>query len=242
MTSPFFGEFMGTAVLILLGNGVVANVLLKRSKGENSGWIVITAGWAFAVLCGVFTAIACGSRDANLNPAVTLGFAISTGDYAKVLPYLLAQILGAVTGATLVWLHYLPHWPETSDPAAKLACYATSPAIRSIPANALSEAVATFVLVFVVGAIFSRADAGTGLAQGVGPYLVACLVWGIGLSLGGTTGYAINPARDLGPRLAHTILPIAGKGPSDWSYALVPILAPLAGGTAAGLLMKAARF
>jgi glycerol uptake facilitator protein len=241
MTSPFFGEFMGTAVLILLGNGVVANVLLKRSKGENSGWIVITAGWAFAVLCGVFTAIACGSRDAHLNPAVTLGFAVSTGSYAKVVPYLTAQLLGAMTGATLVWLHYLPHWQETPEPSAKLACYATSPAIRSLPANVLSEIVGTFVLVFVVGAIFSRAAAGAGLAQGLGPYLVACLVWGIGLSLGGTTGYAINPARDLGPRIAHAVLPIAGKGPSDWGYAAVPVLGPLLGGAAAGLLIKAAR-
>ena len=142
---------MGTAVLILLGNGVVANVLLKRSKGESSGWIVITAGWAFAVLCGVFTAIACGSSDAHLNPAVTLGFAVSTGNYAKFLPYLVAQILGAIVGATLVWLHYLPHWEHTPDPVSKLACYSTIPAIRSLGANTLSEVVATFVLVFVVG-------------------------------------------------------------------------------------------
>jgi len=242
MTSPFFGEFMGTAVLILLGNGVVANVLLKRSKGENSGWIVITAGWAFAVLCGVFTAIACGSHDAHLNPAVTLGFAVSTGNYAKILPYVAAQVLGAMTGATLVWLHYWPHWEHTPDPITKLACYCTMPAIRSAGANVFSEIVATFVLVFVVGTMFSRAAAGAGLAQGLAPYLVACLVWGIGLSLGGTTGYAINPARDLGPRIAHAVLPIVGKGSSDWGYALIPIIGPLVGGAAAGVLMKAVGF
>jgi len=242
MASPFFGEFMGTAVLILLGNGVVANVLLKRSKGEGSGWIVITAGWAFAVLCGVFTAIACGSSDAHLNPAVTLGFAVSTGNYAKLLPYFVAQLLGAIVGATLVWLHYLPHWEHTPDPVSKLACYSTIPAIRSFGANTFSEIVGTFVLVFVVGTMFSRAAAGAGLAQGIGPYLVACLVWGIGLSLGGTTGYAINPARDLGPRIAHALLPIAGKGPSDWTYALVPIVGPLLGGSIAGFLMRTIHF
>jgi glycerol uptake facilitator protein len=242
MASPFLGEFMGTAVLILLGNGAVANVLLKKSKGENSGWIVITAGWAFAVLCGVFTAIACGSPDAHINPAVTVGLAVYTGNYAKVVPYVTAQFLGAMFGAALVWLHYLPHWRETQDPSAKLACYATAPAIRSTAANAVSEVIGTFVLVLVVGAIFSRAAAGTGLAQGLGPYLVACLVWAIGLSLGGTTGYAINPARDLGPRIAHAILPIAGKGRSDWEYALVPVIGPLLGAAAAGLVMKVIRF
>ena len=233
---------MGTAVLILLGNGAVANVLLKKSKGEGGGWIVISAGWAFAVLCGVLTAIACGSSDAHLNPAVTLGFAVVSGDFAKFVPYVLAQMLGATTGATLVWLHYLPHWKETQDPALKLACYSTRPAIRSLGANALSEIIGTFILVFVVGAIFSRTVAATGFAPGFGPYLVACLVWAIGLSLGGTTGYAINPARDLGPRIAHAILPIAGKGPSDWGYALVPVISPLIGGSIAGIALKALRF
>jgi glycerol uptake facilitator protein len=242
MTSPFFGEFMGTAVLILLGNGVVANVLLKKSKGEGSGWIVITSGWAFAVLCGVLTAIACGSRDAHLNPAVTLGFAVVSGNFSKLVPYILAQLLGATTGATLVWLHYLPHWRETSDPSLKLACYSTGPAIRSVATNVMSEIIGTFVLVFVVGAIFSKAVAASGFAPGFGPYLVACLVWGIGLSLGGPTGYAINPARDLGPRIAHAILPIAGKGPSDWGYAIVPALSPLVGGGIAGIAMKAIGF
>jgi len=230
---------MGTAVLILLGNGAVANVLLKKSKGEGSGWIVITSGWAFAVLCGVLTAIACGSRDAHLNPAVTLGFALVSGNFSKLAPYILAQLLGAIAGATLVWLHYLPHWRETADASLKLACYSTAPAIRNVATNAMSEIIATFVLVFVVGAISSKAVAAAGFAPGFGPYLVACLVWGIGLSLGGPTGYAINPARDLGPRIAHAILPIAGKGRSDWGYAIVPTLSPLIGGGMAGIAIKA---
>ena len=242
MASPFFGEFMGTAVLILLGNGVVANVLLKKSKGEGGGWIVISAGWAFAVLCGVLTAIACGSSDAHLNPAVTLGFAVVSGNFSKLAPYILAQLLGAITGATFVWLQYLPHWRETSDPGLKLACYSTSPAIRNLASNAISEIVGTFILVFVVGAIFSKAVATTGFSPGFGPYLVACLVWAIGLSLGGATGYAINPARDLGPRIAHAILPIAGKGQSDWGYALIPVISPLIGGGIAGVAIKALRF
>ncbi len=242
MTSPFFGEFMGTLVLVLLGDGVVAGVLLKRSKAEGSGWLVITGGWAFGVMAGVFTAMACGSRDAHINPAVTLGFAFTSGNYAKVLPYMTAQLLGAFAGASLVWLHYLPHWRETRDAASKLACFCTAPAIRSAAANLISEMIGTFVLVFVVGAIFSKAVALAGPAAGLGPYLVASLVWGIGLSLGGTTGYAINPARDFGPRLAHAVLPIAGKGGSDWKYAAIPILGPFLGGALAGLLMHLAGF
>lgn len=242
MASPLVGEFVGTTVLILMGNGVVANVLLRKSKGEGSGWIVITSGWAFAVLCGVITAIACGSRDAHLNPAVTLGFAVVSGDFSKCVPYIAAQVLGAILGATLVWLHYLPHWRETPDPALKLACYSTGPAVRSLAANAFSEIIGTFVLVFVVGAMFSRAVASTGFPPGLGPYLVACLVWAIGLSLGGPTGYAINPARDLGPRVAHAILPIAGKGSSDWGYALIPVISPLIGGGIAGAAIRFLRF
>ncbi len=238
MTSPFLGEFMGTLVLILLGDGVVAGVLLKRSKAENAGWIVITTGWALAVMAGVFTAIACGSKDAHINPAVTLGFAVSTGDFHKVGPYIAAQMLGAIVGAALVWLHFLPHWKETVDPSAKLAVFSTTPAIRNTTANLISEIIGTMVLVFVVGAIFSRAVAATGPAAGLGPYLVGSLVWGIGLSLGGTTGYAINPARDLGPRIAHAILPIAGKGSSDWGYAPIPVLGPLVGGALAGVLIR----
>src|SRR5579862_7612485 len=233
MTSPFLGEFLGTAVLILLGNGVVAGVVLKKSKAEASGWIVITAGWALAVMAGVFTAIACGSSDAHLNPAVTIGFAMRSGNFEKVLPYVAAQLLGAIVGATLVWIHYLPHWQETEDPAAKLACFCTAPAIRSFVPNLVSEIVGTFV----VGAIFSKSVAAAGPGA-LGPYLVGSLVWGIGLSLGGTTGYAINPARDFGPRLAHAILPITGKGSSDWGYAPIPVVGPLAGGALAGIALR----
>ncbi len=238
MNSAWLGEFFGTMILILLGDGVVAGVLLKKSKAEGSGWMVITAGWAFAVMAGVFVAIACGSSDAHLNPAVTLGMAVRAGSFRKFLPYLVAQMLGAMVGAMLVWLQYLPHWKETTDPGAKLACFCTGPAIRSVVPNLVSEIIATFVLVFVVGAIFSKAVAGGGLASGLGPYLVGSLVWGVGLSLGGTTGYAINPARDFGPRLTHAILPIAGKGGSDWNYAPIPVLGPLMGGALAGLAMR----
>jgi len=239
MTSPLLGEFLGTMILILLGDGAVAAVLLKRSKAEGGGWIVITAGWAFAVMAGVFTAIACGSSDAHLNPAVTIGFAVRDSDFAKFMPYLAAQLLGAIAGAALVWLHYLSHWKETPDVAAKLGCFCTGPAIRSFLPNLLSEIIATFVLVFVVGAIFSKNVAAGGPGAGLGPYLVGSLVWGIGLSLGGPTGYAINPARDLGPRIAHAILPIAGKGASDWRYAPIPVIGPLLGGIVAGLLLRA---
>lgn len=238
MTSPVLGEFLGTMVLVLLGDGVVAAVLLKRSKAEASGWIVITAGWAFAVMAGIFTAIACGSSDAHLNPAVTIGFAVREGNFSKFAAYLAAQLLGAIVGAALVWLHYFPHWKETPDAAAKLGCFCTAPAIRSPVTNLLSEIIATFVLVFVVGAIFSKSVSAAGLAAGLGPYLVGSLVWGIGLSLGGTTGYAINPARDLGPRIAHAILPIAGKSGSDWGYAPIPVVGPLVGGALAGVLLR----
>lgn len=238
MTSPFVGEFLGTLFLVLLGDGVVAGVLLKRSKAEGSGWMVITTGWALAVMVGVFVSIACGSSDAYLNPAVTLGFAVRDASIAKLAPYFVAQLLGAFAGATLVWLHYLPHWKETPDAATKLGCFCTAPAIRHVAANLFSEIVGTFVLVFVVGAIFSKRVAAAGPAGGLGPYLVGSLVWGIGLSLGGTTGYAINPARDLGPRIAHAVLPVAGKGGSDWAYAPIPVIGPLIGGALAGLLLR----
>jgi glycerol uptake facilitator protein len=199
--------------------------------------MVITSGWAFAVMAGVFTAVACGSSDAHLNPAVTLGFAVRTGSFGKCLPYIAAQLLGAMAGAALVWVHYLPHWKETPDAGLKLACFCTAPAIRNAVANLISEIIGTAVLVFVVGAIFSKAIASGGPGA-LGPYLVASLVWGIGLSLGGPTGYAINPARDLGPRLAHAILPIVGKGGSDWSYATIPVVGPLLGGALAGWLLR----
>jgi glycerol uptake facilitator protein len=242
MISPFFGEFVGTLVLILLGDGVVAGVLLKRSKAESSGWIVITAGWAFAVMAGVFASIACGSRDAFLNPAVTLGFAISSSDYSKLAPLVVAQMLGAFVGATLVWLHFLPHWKETPDTSSKLAVFCTSPAIQNVAANLISEIIGTFILVFIAGAIFSKRVSNDGIAAGLGPYLVGCLVWAIGLSLGGTTGYAINPARDLGPRIAHAVLPIAGKGKSDWAYAPIPVVGPLVGASLAGFLLHVLKF
>jgi glycerol uptake facilitator protein len=239
MRSPFFGEFMGTLVLILLGNGVVAGVLLKRSKAENSGWMVIATGWGFAVLCGVFTAILCGSQDAHLNPAITLAAAVQSGNFSKLATYIPAQMLGAFAGATLVWLHYFPHWKITEDVEAKRATFCTAPAIRNPSANFISEVIGTAVLVFVVGAMSSKLVLSTGPAAGFSPYLVGCLVWSIGLSLGGTTGYAINPARDLGPRIAHATLPIAGKGDSDWSYAYIPVLGPCTGGILAGLLLRA---
>jgi glycerol uptake facilitator protein len=232
MLRAMFGEFLGTLVLVLLGNGVVAGVLLRKSKAEGAGWMVIAGGWAFAVMAGVFTAAACGSADAHLNPAVTIGSAFATGEFGKLPDYAAAQLLGAICGAVLVWLHYYPHWRETPDPDAMRACFCTSPAIRHPLANLFGEALGTFVLVLVAGAIGSKT------APGLGPYLVGCLVWGIGLSLGGTTGYAINPARDLGPRLVHTLLPIPKKGGSDWGYAAVPIIGPLVGGALAGVLLK----
>jgi glycerol uptake facilitator len=237
MTSPFLGEFLGTMMLILLGDGVVAGVLLKRTKSEGAGWMVITAGWAFAVMAGVFTAVACGSSDAHLNPAVTLGFAVRAGSFGKCVPYIAAQLLGGIAGAALVWLHYFPHWKETPEAGLKLACFCTAPAIRNALANLVSEIIGTFALVLVVGAIFSKAIATSGPGA-LGPYLVGSLVWGIGLSLGGTTGYAINPARDLGPRVAHALLPIAGKGHSDWGYAPIPVIGPLLGGALAGWLLR----
>jgi glycerol uptake facilitator protein len=238
MLARCFGEFMGTLMLILLGDGVVANVLLKRSKAEGAGWMVITTGWGLAVMAGVYISITCGSPDAFLNPAVTIGFAVSSGDYTKFLPFLVAQVAGAFAGATLVWLHFLPHWKETPDQGAKLAVFCTAPAIRNFAANMVSEILGTIVLVLVAGAIFSKAVAPGGPAAGLGPYLVGCLVWAIGLSLGGTTGYAINPARDFGPRLAHAVLPIAGKGNSDWGYAVVPIIGPLIGASVAGAILR----
>ena len=242
MDKRLIGELMGTLVLILLGNGVVANVSLRKSKAENAGWMVVTTGWALAVMCGVFTAIACGSSYAHLNPAVTLGFAVSSGDFSNVAPYAVAQLLGAILGQSLVWLHFLPHWKATPEADRKLGCFSTSPAINNPAANLLTEAIGTFVLVLVAGAIFSKTALASGPAPGLGPYLVGSLVWGIGLSLGGTTGYAINPARDLGPRIAHSLLPIAGKGASGWGYAAVPVFGPLAGGALAGVFIKLAHF
>lgn len=240
MLSPFVvGEFVGTMVLILLGNGVVGGVLLKNSKAEGAGWLAITTGWALAVFAGVAVAISIGDTDAHLNPAFTLASVLMTGNPVRLATYIPAQILGAMTGAVLVWLFYLPHWGITKEQNKKLACFSTIPAIRSLPSNFLSEVIATFVLVLAAVALVSKRLAPGGVAPGLGPLLVGGVVWSIGLSLGATTGYAINPARDLGPRLVHTLFPIAGKGPSDWGYAWVPIFGPLCGGAVAAALIKA---
>ena len=239
MRGALVGEFAGTFMLMLLGNGVVAACLLKKTKAEGAGWMVITTAWAFAVLCGIFTANLFGSADAHLNPAITLALAVKTGDFSKVVPYSIAQIGGAFAAATAVWLFYLPHWKVTDNPAAKLAVFCTAPAIRSFGSNIFSEIVGTFVLVIVVGAISSKLVLTTGAVAGLAPFLVGCFVWSIGLSLGATTGYAINPARDFGPRLAHALLPISGKGGSDWVYAWVPILGPVIGAALAGYLLRA---
>jgi glycerol uptake facilitator protein len=237
MHSVWLGEFMGTLVLVLLGTGVNAGVTLRKSYAADSGWMVIASGWALAVLCGVLVAQAFGSAGAHLNPAITLAAAVISGDYSQIFTYWSAQMLGAMCGATLMTLHYGPHWKLTPDPAAKLGVFCTSPAVRSLGFNIFSEVIGTMVLVVVAGSIFSHGVSMTGPSAGLGPWLVGSLVWGIGLSLGGTTGYAINPARDLGPRLAHALLPIPGKGSSNWNYAWVPIVGDLTGGALAGLLL-----
>jgi len=193
-------------------------------------------------MAGVFTATAFGSPDAHLNPAVTFGAAVATGDFSKVIWYSAAQLAGAFAGAIVVWLHYLPHWGVTTDPNAKLGVFCTAPAIRNVGANMTSEAIGTFVLVLVATAIFSSRVTVAGVAPGLGPFLVGSLVWGIGLSLGGPTGYAINPARDLGPRLAHAVLPIPGKRDADWGYAAIPVIGPLGGAALAGLIARAVGF
>ncbi len=232
------GEFVGTAILILLGNGVVGGVLLAGTKAENAGWMAITTGWALAVFAGVAVAISIGDSDAHLNPAFTVASVVMTGHAERLFTYIPAQILGAMVGAVLVWLLYLPHWRPTADISKKLACFCTGPAIRQPPSNFLSELIGTFVLVLVAASLFSHRLAPGGLAPGLGPVLVGALVWSIGLSLGATTGYAINPARDFGPRLVHSLLPIPGKGASDWGYAWVPVLGPVAGGIAAALFIR----
>ncbi len=237
MHSVWFGEFMGTLVLILLGNGVNANVTLRKSYAADAGWMVVATGWALAVLCGVLVAQAFGSSGAHLNPAITMSVAVSSGDYSILLSFWSAQLLGAMAGAALMSLHFGPHWSQTPDPAAKLGVFCTNGAVRSPFFNFISEVIGTMVLVIVAGAIFSHGVSATGPAAGIGPWLVGSLVWGIGLSLGGTTGYAINPARDFGPRLVHALLPIPGKGGSNWGYAIIPIAGPLTGGALAGLLL-----
>jgi glycerol uptake facilitator protein len=233
--SIFGAEVIGTAILILLGNGVVAGVLLNLSKAQNAGWIVITFGWGMGVMLAIY---AVGQfSGAHLNPAVTLGFAvIGNTDWSDVPKYLAGEFVGAFIGATLVWLAYLNHWGATEDPGLKLACYSTAPAIRNPVANLITEVIGTFLLVFgVLAIVANQAPVETGLAA----LLIGLLVFGIGLSLGGPTGYAINPARDLGPRIMHAILPIAGKGPSDWGYSWIPVVGPIVGGILGALAFDA---
>ena len=230
----YIGEFIGTMILIILGDGVVAGVLLRNSKAENSGWIVITFGWGMAVAIAVY----CVGQfsGAHINPAVTIGLAVSGQfDWALVPGYIIAQFIGAFIGAVIVWLAYLAHWGETEDEGLKLGVFCTAPAIYNTPANVITEVIGTFVLVFGISGIVANAaaaggDAATVIGSGLNPLLVGLLVLGIGLSLGGPTGYAINPARDLGPRIAHAVLPIAGKGGNDWGYAWIPVVAPIIGG------------
>src|SRR5215510_6458387 len=237
---PFLAELLGTMLLIILGDGVVANVVLNKTKGQNSGWIVITTGWAFAVTLAVY---AVGTfSGAHLNPAVTIGLAaIRKLEWSLVPVYIAGQFLGAMLGATIVWLAYLPHWAATESKGSKLAVFCTAPAIRDRNANLLTEIIGTFVLVLGVLVVLTPKNLNPehGWNAGFGPFLVGIIVWAIGLSLGGPTGYAINPARDLGPRVAHAILPIAGKGKSDWEYAWIPVAGPIVGGLVAAFLYKA---
>jgi glycerol uptake facilitator protein len=237
--TPFLAEVIGTLILVLLGDGVVANVVLGKTKGNNGGWIVITAGWAFAVTIAVYCTSAISG--AHLNPAVTVAMAsLGKFDWALVPGYIAAQMIGAILGAVLVWLSYLPHWKETTDPSAKLGTFATIPAIRHPISNLICEAIGTAMLVLGILTIITPENLvpDTGFDKAFSPALVGLIVWSIGLSLGGPTGYAINPARDLGPRIAHALLPIPGKGSSDWGYAWIPVVGPIAGGLIGALLYR----
>lgn len=238
--SPLTAELIGTAILIILGDGAVANVVLNKSKAQNSGWIVIATGWGLGVAVAVYAVNAVSG--AHINPAVTLGLAvIGQFPWVNVPGYIAAQMAGAFLGAVIVWLAFLPHWAETAEQSLKLGVFCTAPAIRKPALNLVTEIIGTFVLVLGVLAILSPKNLipNSGFSNGLGPLLVGVLVWSIGLSLGGPTGYAINPARDLGPRLAHFFLPIAGKGPSDWSYAWVPVAGPVIGGVLGALFYRA---
>lgn len=239
MGSGFIGELLGTAVLVLMGNGVVANVLLTSSKGQNAGWITIATGWAMAVLLAVLVATAAGSG-AHLNPAVSVAMLVAgVFPLENLTPYLAGQFIGAFLGAAGVWLAYSAHWAGTDNPGLKLACFSTGPAIRNHFANVMTEIVATFAAVLVIVAIFSK---GVGAAGAPWPLMVAFVFWGVGLSLGGPTGFAVNPARDFGARVAHAVLPIPGKGTSDWGYAWVPVVGPIVGGVLAIAVAKGAGF
>jgi len=238
---PPIAEFIGTALLIILGDGVVATVLLKGSKGQNAGWVAITAGWGLAVFVAVFSVARVSG--AHLNPAVSVGMAIAGHfPWSSVPAYILAQLLGAMFGAAVVWIAFLPHWKITEDPDLKRAVFCTAPAIRNAPSNLSCEIIGTFVLLFCIFCMKGASAAPTSDSVypidlgALGALPVGLLVWAIGLSLGGPTGYAINPARDLGPRIAHALLPISGKGGSDWSYSWIPILGPLIGGSLAAVL------
>jgi glycerol uptake facilitator protein len=236
--SPFIAELIGTMILILLGNGVVANVVLKGTKGNGSGWIVITTGWALAVFAGVV--IAGPYSGAHLNPAVTLGLAVAGKfAWAQVPAFIAAQLIGAMLGTTLVWLMYKDHFTATEEPILKAASFYTIPAIKNTKLNVVSEALGTFVLLlavfYITNAEFGKEKTPIGLGS-IGAIPVTFIVWSIGLSLGGTTGYAINPARDLGPRIMHSILPISGKKKTDWKYAWIPVTAPIIGAVLAAML------
>jgi glycerol uptake facilitator protein len=235
VTEMFLGEVVGTCLLVLIGDGVVAGVLLNKSKAQNSGWVVITWAWAMGVFVGVLGSVAVSGGVAHLNPAVTIGLAaVDLTDWADVPTLIAGQFVGAFLGAILVYLAYLAHWAETEDPGLKLAVFSTGPAIRNTAANLITEIIGTALLVFGVVAI-GQNDA----ANALGFLIVGLLVLGIGMSLGGPTGYAINPARDLGPRIIHAILPIPGKGGSDWVYSWIPVIGPVIGGIAGALLAKA---
>ena len=239
--TPFLAEFIGTALVILLGNGVVANVVLTGTKGNGGGWIMITTAWALAVFVGVV--VSAPYSGAHLNPAVTIALAISGKfEWTQVPIYMLAQMLGAMLGSLLVWVKYKDHFLATDDKGLKLAVFSTGPAIRNTLSNLSSEIIGSFVLLFVIFYFTTAeiADTKTPVGLGsLGAIPVMFLVWAIGLSLGGTTGYAINPVRDLGPRIMHSILPISGKGSSDWSYSWIPVIGPMIGASLAAVLYLA---
>ena len=222
MSSIFVGELAGTATLLYIGNGVVANVLLKNTKGHQTGLLAIAAAWAFAVTIGIFVSTYFGSPGAHLNPIVTIAECAKSGDWSLFITYVGGQLLGAMLGQLLVWIHYKPHYDITEDAGAFKASFCTDPAIKNTSFNLISEILPSALIVFALGTFSS-------ISHGLGPFLVGILVWAVGLGLGGTTGYAVNPARDLGPRIMHAILPIKNKGGSDWSYSWIPVIGPSLG-------------
>ena len=240
MNNSFVGELIGTMLLIIFGDGVVANVVLNKTKGQNSGWIVIATGWGWAVAVGAYASSPISGG--HINPAVTISLAvIGKFPWANVVPYIIAQMIGAFLGGVIVWIAYRRHFEATESADLKLAVFCTGPAIRDYPANLVTEIIGTFTLVFGILAMTAPGNLGTGFSSALGVFLVAVLVYGIGLSLGGPTGYAINPARDLGPRIAHALLPIPGKRDSDFAYGWIPVVGPIIGGII-GALVYAATF